>query len=155
MRRHFWQLWAVMAALFFLSQVHGADRRGTAQEAMALVHKAVEYYKKNGKEKTYAMINDQNPEFKIQDLYLFSGELKAGPLAAHGANRKMVGKDMSMLKDADGNSIAQKILDVANSKDGKGWADYKWPDPVTKEIEQKSTYVERVDDIYFACGIYK
>ena len=111
--------------------------------------------KKNGKEKTYAMINDQNPEFKIQDLYLFSGELKAGPLAAHGANRKMVGKDMSMLKDADGNSIAQKILDVANSKDGKGWADYKWPDPVTKEIEQKSTYVERVDDIYFACGIYK
>jgi len=155
MRKQFWQLWAALAALFILTQAHAADQHGTAQEAVALVHKAIDYYKKNGKEKTYAMINDESPEFKAKDLYLFSSDLKAGPLAAHGANRKMVGKDMSMLKDADGNSITQKILDVANSKEGKGWADYKWPNPVTKEIEQKSTYVERVDDIYFACGIYK
>ncbi|HEX7642088.1 MAG TPA: cache domain-containing protein [Burkholderiaceae bacterium] len=154
MKMRIGQMWLMAAALFVFTQVHAAEH-GTAQEAVALVHKAIDYYKKNGKEKTYAMINDENPEFKVKDLYVFSSDLKAGPLGAHGANRKMVGKDMSMLKDADGNSITQKILDVANSKEGKGWADYKWPNPVTKEIEQKSTYVERVDDLYFACGIYK
>lgn len=155
MKMRIGQVWLMVAALFFFTQAQAADQHGTAQEAIALVHKAIDYYKKNGKEKTYALINDESPDFKTKDLYLFSSDLKAGPLGAHGANRKMIGKDMSMLKDADGNSITQKILDIANSKEGKGWADYKWPDPVTKEIEQKSTYVERVDDVYFACGIYK
>jgi hypothetical protein len=52
MRKQIRQLWAAVAALFLLTQAHAADQHGTAQEAMALVHKAIEYYKKNGKEKT-------------------------------------------------------------------------------------------------------
>lgn len=133
-----------------------ASDKGTAEEATALVKKVIAYYKANGKEKTFAAINAQNPEFKFKDLYVFGSVAKEGTLlGAHGANPKMVGKDMGALKDAEGFPFAKRIVEIATSKEGKGWVDYKWPNPVTKAIEAKSTYVERVDDLYFACGIYK
>lgn len=133
-----------------------AEEKGTSAEATALVKKVIAYYKANGKEKTFAAINSQNPDFKYKDLYIFGALVKEGhPLDAHGANPKMVGKDMTLLKDAEGFPFAKKIIEIAQSKEGKGWVDYKWPNPVSKAIEQKSTYVERVDDTYFACGIYK
>ncbi len=50
--------------------------------------------------------------------------------------------------------IALIFHHVGNSK-GSGWIDYKWPNPVTKAVEQKSTYVEKVDDVVVGCGIYK
>lgn len=46
------------------------------------------------------------------------------------------------------------FIDVANSK-GKGWVDYKWPNPTTKAVEAKSTYIEKTDDLVIGCGIYK
>lgn len=133
-----------------------AQEKATKEEAVALVKKAVAYYKANGKEKLFAAINEQNPEFKYKDLYLFGSATKEGsPLGAHGANPKMVGKDMSALKDAEGKPFAKEITDLGRSPEGKGWVDYKWPNPISKAIEQKTTYVERVDDIYLACGVYK
>jgi cytochrome c len=143
-------------AIFAINLAVATEEHGTGQEAISLVKKTIEYYKKNGAEKTYAAINAQDPEFKVKDLYVFAAPLKqGGVLLAHGANTKMVGKDLGELKDADGVFITKKIYEMAQSKEGKGWVDYKWPNPVSKQIEQKSTYVERVDDIYFACGIYK
>lgn len=149
------KLMVAAAAVMMMAPALAAEK-GTKEEAVALVKKAVAYYKANGKEKTFAAINAQNPEFRNKDLYLFGSESKDNqPLGAHGANPKMVGKVMTMLKDAEGKPFAKEIIDVALSKEGKGWVDYKWPNPVTKAIEQKTTYVERVDDVYFACGVYK
>jgi len=149
-------LFVTILAMFVATPALAADEHGTSQEAISLVKKTIDYYKKNGGEKTYAAINSQSSEFKFKDLYVFAAPIKSGGvLSAHGANPKLVGKDLSELKDADGNFITKRMVEVAQSKEGKGWVDYKWPNPVTKEIQQKSTYVERVDDIYFACGIYK
>ena len=146
----------LFAAAFVAAAPSIAQDRGTAADATALVKKVIGYYKANGKDKTWAAINEQNPDFKYKDLYVFGSIAKEGqPLAAHGANPRMVGKDMGELKDADGFPFAKKIIEIALSKEGKGWVDYKWPNPVTKAIEPKSTYVERVDDVYFAVGIYK
>jgi len=144
------------AAAFVAVSPAIASERGTAQDATDLVKKVIAYYKANGKDKTFAAINAQNPDFKYKDLYVFGSVAKEGqPLGAHGANARMVGKDMGELKDADGFAFAKKIIEIATSKEGKGWVDYKWPNPVTKAIEPKSTYVERVEDVYFAVGIYK
>ena len=38
---------------------------------------------------------------------------------------------------------------------GKGWQDYKFTNPVSKKIEQKSAYIEKVDDLIVGCGVYK
>lgn len=150
------RLFFVTIAAFIAVAPVAAQDRGSANDATALVKKVIAYYKANGKEKTFAAINEQNPEFKYKDLYVFGSFAKEGqPLQAHGANQRMVGKDMGELKDATGFPFAKKIIEIANSKEGKGWVDYKWPNPVTKAIEPKSTYVERVDDLYFAVGIYK
>lgn len=148
----------LMALLIGASAVAGAadEERGKADEAVALVKKAIVYYKANGREKLAAEINGRSPQFREKDLYLFLSPIaNAGALIAHGANAKMVGKSLGELKDVDGVPFVQKFREVVNSKEGKGWVDYKWPNAQTGQIEQKSTYLERVDDIYIACGIYK
>ena len=130
-----------------------AADNGSAAEATALVQRAAEYLKANGPAKAYAAFNDQAGQFKDRDLYMFVMDLN-GKMLAHGANAKLIGKDLAGLKDSDDKYFIKSMLDVAKAK-GKGWVDYKWPHPVTKAIEPKSTYVEKIDDLVIGCGIYK
>jgi signal transduction histidine kinase len=46
------------------------------------------------------------------------------------------------------------MIALAKNK-GNGWLDYKWTNPVSKKVEDKSTYVQRHDDFFIGCGIYK
>lgn len=142
----------LLCALTLQGQALAADK-GTAPEAVALVQKAGAYLKANGKDKAYAEFNNPNGAFKDRDLYIMVYDLK-GVNVAHGANPKMIGKDLADLKDAEGTPIVRRFIDVANTK-GKGWVDYKWPNPVSKAIESKSTYVEKHGDVLIGAGIYK
>lgn len=156
--KRLWHQFLVCMLLAVASFNVQAEDHGTADEAVALVKKVIVFYKANGPEKTWAEINNrENPKFVYKDLYVFSGGMTPNtPTPAHGANAKLVGKVMSDLKDVDGVPFTKLMGEVAKSKEGKGWVDYKWPNPITKKIEQKSTYVERIDDsFYIACGIYK
>jgi signal transduction histidine kinase len=58
------------------------------------------------------------------------------------------------MKDPDGKAYVKERIDIAN-KDGKGWQDYKFTNPLTKKIEPKTTYLEKVDDMIICCGAYK
>jgi len=79
----------------------------------------------------------------------------SGKTMAHGANKKLLDKNLIDLKDADGKAFIKEFIDVANKK-GQGWVDYKWPHPVTKAIEHKSSYVEKLNDnTFIGVGIYK
>jgi signal transduction histidine kinase len=51
--------------------------------------------------------------------------------------------------------MIKEMIATAKSGDGKGWVDFKWPNPTSKTIEQKSGYVIRVDDMLVGSGIYK
>jgi signal transduction histidine kinase len=126
---------------------------GTAQEAKAMVEKAVAFTKANGRDKAFAEFTNQKGQFTKNDLYIFVIDTK-GMVYAHGGSPKLVGKDMSGLKDADGKMFIKELIDVSNAK-GSGWSDYKWTNPVTKKIDAKSTYFQRVDDLIFGCGVYK
>jgi cytochrome c len=149
-------LWKAFAACCFTllatTGAHAADY-GTPDEAVALVKKAIAYLKANGPEKTWAEINKPGGQFVDRDLYIFVAEVN-GPTLAHGANPRMVGKPMGELKDADGKYFVRDFIKVAETK-GSGWVDYRWPHPVTKELVQKSTYVEKYDKYLFGCGVYK
>jgi signal transduction histidine kinase len=126
---------------------------GTAQEAKAMVGKAAAFMKANGKTTAFAEFTNQKGQFVKEDLYIFVLDGK-GVTLAHGGNPKMVGKDMSGLKDADGKMFIKELIDEANAK-GSGWVNYKWTNPASKKIDEKSTYFQKVDDVIFACGIYK
>ncbi len=129
----------------------GADN-SSAGQAQAMVKKAVQFYKTNGREQAVAAVNDPQGPFVERDLYVVMYDL-SGTVIAHGANRKLVGKNIIDLKDADGVKIMQEQLAAGRGKNG-GWVDYRWPHPVTKEMAKKSMYNEIVDDVMFACGIY-
>lgn len=133
-------------------QAQAADTASPA-EAIAMVKKAGEYLKANGKEKAFAEFSNPKGSFKDRDLYIMVYDMN-GINYAHGANPKLIGKNLIDIKDADGAYIVKSFVDVAKGK-GKGWVDYKWPNPVSKAIEAKSTYVEKHDDVLIGAGIYK
>lgn len=154
MKRYFLSLALAISAFLPMTQVLAASDRGSAEEAQTLVKKGIAYFKANGAEKTYAAISDPKGQFVDKDLYLFIFDA-SGKTLAHGANPKLIGKNLTDMKDVDDKFFIKEFLSVA-AKKGKGWVDYKWPHPMTKNIEQKSTYIEKLDDgSIIGCGIYK
>ncbi|NEX63671.1 histidine kinase [Noviherbaspirillum sp. 17J57-3] len=142
------------ACLVIACGTASANERASADEAVAMVKKAVAAIKANGKDKAFAEFADPaNKDFHDRDLYIYVYDMN-GTNVSHGNNPKMVGKNLMDMKDADGTAIIKTFIDVANSK-GKGWVDYKWPNPVTKAVERKSGYVEKVDNLVVGSGIYK
>ncbi len=140
--------------LMLAAGVAAAAERGSAEEAVAMVKKAVAYMKEAGKDKAFTEFgNPSNTQFHDRDLYIFVYDMN-GINVAHGNNPKMIGKNLLEMKDNDGKFIIKGFIDVTKTK-GKGWVDYKWPNPVTKAVESKSSYVEKVDNLIVGAGIYK
>jgi signal transduction histidine kinase len=40
------------------------------------------------------------------------------------------------------------MIDIVNGP-GSGWVDYKWPNPLTNKIEDKTSYVAKLGEGYF------
>lgn len=126
----------------------------TDKEAVAMVKKGVAFIKANGKEKGYAAISDrENKEFRDRDLYLAVHKLD-GTCVAHGTNQKMVGKNFLEIRDMDGKEYIKERVALGNAKESF-WTDYKFNNPVSKKIEPKTAYCERVEDTVVCGGIYK
>lgn len=123
------------------------------KEAEVMVKKGVAFIKENGKERGYAEITSKQGQFRDRDLYLVVYRLDGTPMA-HGANEKMVGRNLIDLKDIDGKEFVRERVELAKSK-GTFWQDYKFPNPVTKKVEAKAMYCERVEDTAVCGGIYK
>ncbi|HEX7890091.1 MAG TPA: cache domain-containing protein [Ramlibacter sp.] len=149
------QLSLAMGALLTATAVPAADGApATDKEAVAMVKKGVAYLKANGKEKAFAAINDRNnKDFHDRDLYLAAHTLD-GVCVAHGTNEKMVGKNFISMTDMDGKEYIKERVEFAKAK-GTFWTDYKFNNPVSKKIEPKTAYCERVDDVVVCGGVYK
>jgi signal transduction histidine kinase len=151
------KLIATMIGVGFLVLMAGsitfAAEFGTAVEAEALVKKAIQLIKTEGRERAFAEINNSKGTFVDRDLYIFVYDMN-GKCVAHGFNPKMIGKDLLEMKDTDGKHFVKERVEIAKTK-GKGWQDYKFTDPITKKIEKKSAYVERIENLIVGCGIYK
>jgi cytochrome c len=128
------------------------EKKGTPADAEALVKKAIAFVKQNGKEKAFAEFSNPKGKFVEGDLYVFTYDMN-GKCVAHGANLKMIGKDLIDMKDADGKSFVKERVSIAKEK-GKGWQNYKFSNPTTKQIEDKTAYIEKVDDVIIGCGAY-
>ena len=132
-----------------------AAPKGTADEAIAMTKRAVAMIKADGKDKAFAAISDPaNTSFHDRDLYIYVYDMN-GVTLAHGNNLKMVGKNLIDMKDNEGKAVIRALIATAGSKEGRGWVDFKWPNPTTKVVEQKSGYIERVDNMIVGSGIYK
>jgi cytochrome c len=130
-----------------------AEKRGTAAEAEALVKKAIAYMGANGNDAAFAEFSNPKGKFIDRDLYIFVYDMN-GKCVAHGLNQKMIGKELFEMKDADGKYFVKERIEIAKTK-GKGWQDYKFTDPLTKQLDDKRAYVERSGDYIVGSGIYK
>ena len=125
----------------------------TTKEAEAMVKKGVAFIKANGREKGFAEMTSKQGQFRDRDLYLTVYSLD-GMALAHGANEKMVGHNLIGFKDVDGKEFFRERMELAKTK-GIFWQDYKFANPITKRIEPKSAYCERMEDIVVCGGVYK
>lgn len=151
MNQHF-IVTTLLAASAFAGIAH-AEGGATAAEATAMVKKGVAFIKAQGKDKGYAEISSKSSQFKDRDLYLVVYGLD-GIVRAHGANEKMIGKNLIELKDLDGKAFVKERVELANSK-GTFWQDYKFTNPTNKKIEPKTAYCEKLEDTAVCGGIYK
>jgi signal transduction histidine kinase len=143
----------VLAVSLLLAAAAAHAGNATADEATAMVRKGVAFIKAEGTEKGYAEISNRQGRFVDRDLYLVVYGLD-GTVLAHGANDKMVGKNLLDLKDIDGKAFVKERVELAQTKSAF-WQDYKFTDPVTKKIEPKTTYCERLEASVVCGGIYK
>ena len=130
-----------------------AEERGTPDEAVALAKKAAAFLEAHGADKAYAEFNAGTNGWKDRDLYVAVTDMQ-GNVKAHGAKKGLVGRNLTGLKDPDGVKIVEKMIQVARDS-GTGWVEYRWPNPVTKKLEQKASYVIRTGDVMVMVGAYK
>jgi len=142
------------AAVLLMTGPAFAEDHATKDEATAMVNKAVALIKSAGPDKAYAAIDDKaNADFHVKDLYIMVYSLD-GKCLAHGANPKLIGKDLSDAQDSDGVYYVKDRMKLAQSQPSF-WQDYKFTNPVSKKIEPKTTFCQRLENTAVCGGIYK
>lgn len=144
---------ATLVALLGAPLAGVAAGKATADEAIAMVRKGIDFIRTHGRAKGYAEISDASGRFRDRDLYLVVYGLD-GTVHAHGANARMIGRKLSALKDSDGRAFVEERIALARQRDSF-WHDYRFPSPLSREVERKTTYCERLDDTVVCGGIYQ
>ena len=143
-----------VSALAMAALPAGAAEFGTRVEATAMVKRVQEKFKREGPEAAFRAINSKAPGFADRDLYPFVTEL-TGLCVANGVTPAVTGKNLIDLKDQDGKFMIQEFVRTASTPPGHGWVDYRWLNPVTKTIEDKSAWIERMGNYFVGVGVYK
>lgn len=138
-----------------LVEVVGAfkvDRSEERDKAVALVKRAIAHLRAVGPERALKDFHDPKGAFVEGNRYIYAFNLH-GVLQASPFRADLLGVDQSEHVDHDGKKYVQEILRIAKTM-GKGWHDYRSTNPVTRQPQAKSAYVEREADLILGCGIY-
>ncbi|MDZ4736764.1 MAG: cache domain-containing protein [Rhodospirillaceae bacterium] len=128
-----------------------AAERGTAEEAQALVARAIALYQAEG-EAAFAAMTVPSTEFVDRDLYIFV----IGPdnrVVAHGFSLERIGLDVTTMIDDAANPYGVALIEDATAEGA--WVDYRREDPLTGLVEEKSSWVVGYDGYVFGSGIYR
>jgi signal transduction histidine kinase len=127
-------------------------QQGTAEEAMALVDKALAHRRKAARDAFVRDLTDPARGFHDRDMYVFALDA-AGVYRAFGGKPEKVGSRVQDIAGVDGNALLASI--VAQAEAGPGWVEYDIVNPASGAVQAKMSYVVKVDDLYVGCGVYK
>uniref|UniRef100_UPI0035B121FC methyl-accepting chemotaxis protein n=1 Tax=Hylemonella sp. TaxID=2066020 RepID=UPI0035B121FC len=127
-------------------------QQGTADEALALVHKAVQFRQQTTREGFVRDLTNPAQGFHDRDMYIFALD-RAGYYRAFGGNPAKVGTRVQDIPGIDGQGLLEAI--VAQAEREPGWVEYDITNPATGVVQTKMSYVLQVDDLYVGCGVYK
>jgi signal transduction histidine kinase len=130
-----------------------AAQPATKDEAVAMVKKAVAYIKAEGPDTAYPAIDDRSGQFVDRDLYVVVYGLD-GMVLAHGADKARIGTNQMDAKDPDGKAFVQERVELAATQPSF-WQQYKFMNPVSKAVEPKEMYCERLAATVVCAGVYR
>ena len=143
---------ALLGLLVAANQGMAAGQSGTAEEAKAMLERAVAAVNAD-QAAALKTFTDGTDGFKDRDLYVFC-DGPDGKITAHGGNPAMVGQNARALIDKNGKKLGEEILTVA--VEGKfNVVEYMWPRPGQTEAVPKASYVTKVADQVCGVGYYK
>lgn len=146
---------SLLASLFALCVILPALARAdeSPDAAKALVDQVAAFYQTNGRQATIDALGRADGPFVQGGLYAFAYDL-TGTMIAHPKNPKLVGKNLIEVPDAEGKFFRKDIIATAKGK-GDGWVDYLYKNPSTGQVEPKTTYLKRLDDLVVCAGSYR
>jgi polar amino acid transport system substrate-binding protein len=122
------------------------------EELVAFVEAAASYARVYGRDLATKDFMDLEGPFVRGDVYIFAhyfnGTCLALPYLPSG-----VGTDRSDLQNTEGVYINREMRAIAEN--GGGFFEYLWTNPISGELEPKTSYLTKVDDTwYLGAGIY-
>ena len=126
--------------------------RGSREEAQAMVKKAIELYRKKGRDAALQEFARADGPFVDHDLYIMVHSMDGTCLA--DVNPRIRGRNMWEERDLDGKYFTRERLEAAATQPS-GWQEYKYFNPESHKVELKRTYWEKHDNLTFACGAYR
>jgi signal transduction histidine kinase len=125
----------------------------TRDEAVTMVQKAIAAIKIQGSNEVYRQINNPSGQFVDRELYIVVFGLD-GVILAHGADKSRAGRNTINETDPDGKAFNRERAGLAKTH-SSFWQEYKFRNPVTKQVEPKQMYCERLDQTVVCGGIYQ
>ena len=158
MRAKMRTLLASVALSLVIGAAHAQQTGGTADEAKAMLMKAVAAVKAD-KAKALDMFNKGEGGFLDRDLYVFCGNVTDGKTVATGnPNRKQIlGVDVRTIKDSTGKPYGAELYAAYQKPEGEiTEVSYMLPRPgANKTPVPKVSLATRVGDLGCGVGYYK
>ena len=146
----------ILAGLFtfaILATSGWACNPADSVKAISFVDKATKLIKEKGADIAKAEMSKKESDFVEESFYVFAYDTE-GKIVAHPKNAKLIGQDLLEVPDIDGKLFRKDIVKVTKEK-GAGWIDYRYKNPKTGKIGEKTTYCKLEAGIIVCCGLYK
>jgi hypothetical protein len=140
-----------IAVLFWSGALLGAEQLGTADEARAMLERAVAALKDNEADALKAFNDEKNKQFRDRDLYVYCFGMADGKFTAY-KEPFLLGADIRKLK-LYGEPMGQQAFDLAHDAPAGSVVtiEYKLPKPGTNTPSPKEAFQTRVGNQ--ACGV--
>jgi len=142
----------VLVLLLALNVALTAVDRGTPAEAKAMLLKAVAHYKAVGRKQAFTDFTAKKPPFRDRDLYVVCFD-QQHMVVSNGGFAEGVGTSGDAVVGLDGRGVATSAWEVTSST-GEGSVQSRWVNPLTHNVELKTTFFARVGDDLCGVGAY-
>jgi hypothetical protein len=143
-----------LAFIFLLALDAGlfAADRGTAAEAKAMLLDAVAHYKAVGRKQALADFTAKKPPFGDRDLYVvcFNSERI---VVANGGFPGHIGTPADVVVDVHGQGMGTAAWEAV-SAGGEAAVQFRWVDPITRDIVPKTMFFAKAGNNVCGVGTY-
>ena len=127
-------------------------RQGSADEAHALVDRALAQIKQRGLADAERDFQSKDMGFLDRDLYVFVID-RDGRYRVHGAKPAMQGKRVHEVPGIDGDRFVREAWASASTG---GWVEYDIVNPESGLVQPKASYIRAIDgQLAVGCGVYR